>query len=146
MDIRRKLDRDIEKQKQKISELQTQLNGEENYLRAQIDMLRLFPKTDSKSSEQHLRPGSDPARVRDILKAAEKPMHISEILTKLGKPQTVEARSGLSGTLGIYVRRGEIFTRPAPNTFGLIDPENSDEPVDAENQEAQEPPDDFGTG
>jgi hypothetical protein len=140
MDIRKKLQRDIEKQKQKIIELQAVLNSEESYLRAQMDLLKMFPREPGATSDLSLRPGSDPARVRDILKEAGRPLHISDILEKLGKPMTVEARSGLSGTLGTYVRRGEIFRRPGPNTFGLINPDQEEE----EAVDQLEPPEDFG--
>jgi hypothetical protein len=34
-------------------------------------------------------------------------------------------RSALSGSIAAYVRKGEIFTRPAPNTFGLLELGNS---------------------
>jgi hypothetical protein len=30
-------------------------------------------------------------------------------------------RAAVAGSLSAYVRNGEIFTRPAPNTFGLIE-------------------------
>jgi hypothetical protein len=150
MDLRKKLEKDISKQQQKIAELQTQIMAEEGYLRAQMDMLKMFPKEGEKSPEVSLRPGSDPARVRDMLAESGKPMHISEVLQNLGKPVTNEAKAALVGTLGLYVRRREIFTRPAPNTFGLIT-FNSEQQVEAtdpdqpsDSDEDTDLPDDFG--
>ena len=53
----------------------------------------------------------------------------------IGKSTSKKDRSALSGSLGWYVRRHEIFTRTAPNTFALIGMELNSE---------EEPPDDFG--
>jgi len=125
MDIRRKFEKDIEKQQQKIAELRTQLAAEEAYLRAQNDFLKLLPKGDD--SEVSMRPGSDPAKIREMLEATREPLHVGEILRRLGREDTKDTRAAIAGTLGWYVRRGEVFTRPAPNTFGLISfPASSD--------------------
>ena len=48
-------------------------------------------------------------------------MHINEILTKLGKSIDNQNRVSLVGTLGSYSRKGRIFIRTAPNTFGLLE-------------------------
>ena len=44
----------------------------------------------------------------------------------------------LASSLAAYVRRGEIFSRPAPNTFGLL------ELGHLGGEEAEEPPSGFG--
>ena len=67
-------------------------------------------------------------------------MHISEILSALGRANEHNARASISGALGAYVRKGEIFVRPKPNTFGLIElghHESGDAPE-------EEPPANFG--
>jgi hypothetical protein len=46
-------------------------------------------------------------------------MHVTDLLKEMGKDATKSNRTSLSGSLGFYVRQEEIFTRPAPNTFGL---------------------------
>lgn len=137
MDLRKKLEREIEKQNTVISELRDSLVRAEAYLQAQLDMLKLLPKENGTEKVSTLRVGSDPAKVRDILREAGAPMHVSDLLAKLGRPMTRESRSALSGTLGWYVNRGSIFNRPAPNTFGLVESESTDE-------EQPEPPEDFG--
>lgn len=121
MNFKKKLERDIEKQRQKIDELNTLLIGEQAYLRAQEDMLKLLPKGPSEDSSLGLRPNGDPAKVRELLKKTAAPMHINDILAKLGREVTHNSRSALSGTLGTYARKGQVFTRPAPNTFGLTE-------------------------
>ena len=136
MDVRRKLDREIEKQEQKILQMRIDLAGEEAYLRAQQDMRKLLPRNGVNGQPLALRANSDLAKARDAIRETGRPMHVSEILQKLGKPLTRETRSSLSGSIGWYVRRNEIFTRPAPNTFGLVEFEK----VEAD----EEPPENFG--
>lgn len=69
----------------------------------------------------------------ELIKKTGRPMHVKEILEGIGKKDTKKERVSLSSSLGMYYRKNEIFTRPAPNTFGLISMEV-----------AEEPPDDFG--
>ena len=139
MDLRKKLEREIEKQNGVVNELRDALVRAEAYLQAQLDMLKLLPKENGTEKVSSLRVGSDPAKVRDILREAGAPMHVSDLLSKLGRPMTRENRSALSGTLGWYVNRGSIFNRPAPNTFGLIEMQS-----DQTDEEQPEPPQDFG--
>lgn len=137
IDLKRKLTREIEKQEQKILALRTELAGEEAYLRAQQDMLKLLPRNGAgHDALPVLRANSDLARARDAIRASGKPMHITEILQKLGKELTRDSRSSLSGSIGWYVRRNEIFTRPLPNTFGLTEFEKG--------EPEEEPPEGFG--
>ena len=46
-------------------------------------------------------------------------MHISEILAAIGVENTKNTRVSLVGSLGSYVRKGQVFSRPGPNIFGL---------------------------
>jgi hypothetical protein len=137
MDVRRKITKEIEKQELKIAQMRTDLAAEEAYLRAQQDMLKLLPR-DSRDAAASLRANTDLAKARDIIREAGAPLHVGEILKKLGREITKDSRASLAGSIGWYVRRDEIFTRPAPNTFGLREfngaPDDSD----------SEPPEDFG--
>lgn len=74
------------------------------------------------------------AKARDALLKEAKPLHIDDLLKAIGK--TKEHKASVSGSLGNYVRKNEIFTRPAPNTFGLKEFDES--------QPEEEPPEDFG--
>jgi len=119
MDIKKRLEKEIEKQEQTIHELNMQLVGAHAYLRAQQDMLKMLPRQPGDDSPSGLRPSGDPAKIREILKKTGVPMHINDILAKLGKEATPESRATIASTLGSYVRKGQVFTRTAPNTFGL---------------------------
>jgi len=48
-------------------------------------------------------------------------MHVMDILKAMGREPTRESRASLSSSLAAYVRRGEVFTRSKPNTFGLAE-------------------------
>jgi hypothetical protein len=125
MQLQREIDRRIEKKKQDISELERQLGEARAYLLALVDTAKWLPKSGDK--EVTLRPGSDLARARDFIKVHGRPQHVADILKGLGKEVNKPNRISLSGSLGGYARKGFIFTKPAPNTFGLIELENGGE-------------------
>jgi hypothetical protein len=105
--------------------------------------MKLLPKdtvTTKAAAEQALRPGSAVAKAREAILKAGKPLHITEILKAIGRPVDKGNRVSLSGSLSGYVKRGEIFTRPAPNTFGLAELNHDELSV-----EETEPPEGFGS-
>jgi hypothetical protein len=122
MQIRREFDRKIDKKRQEIAELKQRLGTAETYLEALLDMAKLLPKDGDK--EAILRVGSDLAKARDFIKSLGHPSHVNAILEGIGKEINKSNKISLSGSLGSYVRKGTIFTKPAPNTFGLIEFEN----------------------
>jgi len=125
MQIQRELERRIEKKRQEIAGLKQQLNTAETYLEALQDTLKLLPKEGDK--EVVLRPGTDLAKARDFIKTHGRPQHVTDILKGIGKEANKANKISLSGSLGGYVRKGVIFTKPAPNTFSLIELENGEE-------------------
>jgi hypothetical protein len=62
----------------------------------------------------------------------------AEILKALGKPSDKEHRMSLAGTLSGYARDGKVFTKTAPNTFGLLE-------FKSVQREEEELPEEFGT-
>ena len=125
MQIQREIERRIEKKRQEIEELRQQLSTAETYLGALQDTLKLLPKDGDK--EIVLRAGSDLAQARDFIKSKGEPQHVTDILKGINKEVNKPNKISLSGSLGGYVRRGIIFTKPAPNTFGLIEFEKAEE-------------------
>jgi hypothetical protein len=141
MKIRDELQKRIERKQLEIRELEKQLAGANAYIEAIQDSLKLLPKDSvgaKAGPEQTLRPGSAVAKAREAILKAGKPLHITEILKAIDRPVDKNHRVSLSGSLSGYVKRGEIFTRPAPNTFGLVALNHDHMPV-------EEPPDDFGS-
>jgi hypothetical protein len=142
MGFREELQKRVEKKRSEISALAGKLKEAEIYAQALEDTLKLLPKEDGGVSEAPaeipLREGSNIAKAKEAIQKAGKPMHITELLAALGKPADKDARAALAGSLGAYVRRGEIFTRPGPNIFGLVGMKAAATLVDAE------PPENFG--
>lgn len=56
----------------------------------------------------------------DVLKAAQTPLHVSELLARIGSTFHVRVdRESLVSSLSKKVARGDRFIRTAKNTFGL---------------------------
>jgi hypothetical protein len=128
MDFRKELTKRIKKKESEnldietqITNLQNQLDRNKSYLQGLYDSLGLLPKDEEETgkSEVQLRANSDLAKSRDALRLAGHPLHIKELLTAIDKPITQSSKVSLSGSISFYVRKKQIFTRPAPNTFGL---------------------------
>lgn len=62
--------------------------------------------------------------IRRLILEAGKPLYIDDILRGLDLPLTRETRDEIRQLLLSWVRRGEIFSRPRPAVFGLIELES----------------------
>jgi hypothetical protein len=82
-------------------------------------LYNLFPSESDATPQVVFRANSDGGAVHEILRDAGEPLYIDDILERLEREVTIESRGSLAGQLGGYVRKGQVFTRPAPNTFGL---------------------------
>jgi hypothetical protein len=123
MGLRGNFQKMIDKKQQEIRNLEIQLHEANAYIQALQDSMKLLPKdaeTESES-EHELREGSALAKTRDLLRHGGKAMPIAEILKALGKPLDKKHRISLAGTLSSYARKGRVFTKTGPNTFGLIE-------------------------
>jgi len=123
MGLREELSRRIERKHQEIMSLEVQLREANAYVQALEDTIKLLPREELNRGQADMvvRPGGYMMKARDAILKAGKPLHVQELLVAVGKPQTKEARATLTGSLSAYVRRKEIFTRPFPNTFGLME-------------------------
>ncbi len=59
--------------------------------------------------------------IRRLIREAGQPLYIDEILRGLDRPLSRDTREEVRQLLLSWVRRGEIFTRPRPAIFGLIE-------------------------
>ena len=143
MGLREDLVKRIDRKSLEVKELELQIREANSYIQGLQDVLKIIPRdgSDDKRAELNLRPNSDMAKARDFLRKVSTPMHVGEILKGIGKGDSKPNRLSLSGSLGDYVRKGEIFTRPAPNTFGLTEFESKGNAV-----VVSEPPENFGIG
>jgi hypothetical protein len=130
-DIKRKIDQKDEE----VQRLRADLVRAEAYLEALRESLKLIQRDSGQDGGNGIRVGSMIAKARDALRKEGQPLHVEEILRRMGREVTKKSRASLSGSLGTYVRDGNMFTRPMPNTFGLMEFE-----ADAE----REPPEGFG--
>ncbi len=123
MTYRRSIERRIEKEQNKIKELQDEINRSELFIQGLQEALRILPKDNSRTPRKgrgEIREGSDMAKVRDLIKQTGRPMRIEEIAIGLGRPNTKANKMSLAGSLGRLVRKGIVFNRPQANTFSLI--------------------------
>lgn len=143
MSDRRRIEERIRKKEAEIQGLDAQIREARAYIQALQDVLKILPRDSAIShtaqASAALRPGSSVALAREVILKDGKPLHISAILQRLGKDKSRQARISLSSSLGAYVRKSDIFTRTAPNTFGLIELGHTGDDT------ATEPPEDFGT-
>ncbi len=123
MVLRDELQKRIERKRSEMATLERQLGEARVYIQALEDTLKLVPKDGDETLDatKMLRTGSGVAKAKDALERVGHPLHIVDLLKVMGRPDTRPNRVGLSGSISAYVRRGEIFTRPAPNTYGLVE-------------------------
>lgn len=121
MGARQQLQKQIDKKYEEIMDLERKLTEAQSYVAGLEDAMKLLPKEDEVGREVVLRHGTAVAQARDAIRARGVPLHISEILAALKRPDNPANRVALSGSIAAYVRKGQIFTRTGPNTFGLIE-------------------------
>lgn len=132
----------IRKKEQEIQSLEEKLRTAKVYLSALQDISKALSKELHTNSDSAVfREGSAVAQSREVILSKGVPVHINDLLEGLGRGMTRESRASLTSSIAAYVRRGEVFTRTAPNTFGLkeLGHPNSSEP-----DGPPEPPDGFG--
>jgi hypothetical protein len=140
MGAREEVLKKIDRKEHEIKDLELRVREARAFIQGMEEVLKLLPKESAaKDPEQILRPGSAIFNAREAIKRAGKPIHISELLKALNMEINKKNRLSLSGSLSGYARRGEVFTRPAPNTFGLVELGQQSKP-----QSISEPPEDFG--
>jgi len=122
MALRVELQKRIERKQAEIREHEELIRQAQAYIQGLQDTLKLIPKEDEFGQvSTAFRHGSNVAKARDVLSAAGHPMHISEILKAMGQPPDKKHRLALAGSIASYARKDQVFKKTAPNTFGLLD-------------------------
>ena len=123
MALRDELQKRIERKRSEMVGFEKQLGEARVYIQALEDTLKLLPRESDEGFDaaKVLRTGSAVAQAKDVLQRAGHPLHVIDLLKAMGRDDTRNNRTGLSGSISAYVRRREIFTRTAPNTYGLVD-------------------------
>jgi hypothetical protein len=143
MFTRKELEKRIAKRTEEVAEAERrridadkELASAKAYLQALIDMRKLCPaeRSSEEKASDSLREGSLMAKARDAIKAAGKPLHIADLMKAIGVEIKPQKKTSLAGSLSAYARKAKIFTRPAANTFGLIELEEADPPEEMQTQ------------
>lgn len=122
MDERAIIAERLRKKTAEVQTLEEKLRTARIYVQALQDVMKaLGGQADELRGESVLRAGSAVSQARDVILEANKPVHIAALLAALGREDTRDTRASLTSSLAAYVRRGEVFTRPAPNTYGLVE-------------------------
>ena len=123
--MREDLQRRIERKRQEVEGFKRQAELGEAYINALTEALRMVPREGTVLSESNgnsgLRKGSMPAAAHQALRRVGHPVHVKDLLELIGKKPTRLNYSSLSSSLTAYTRKGEVFSKPAPNTFGLLE-------------------------
>jgi hypothetical protein len=144
MSERAKVEERLRRKEAEILGLEEKIKAARVYIQALRDVLRLLEDDNDPNSESGdgtLKSGSAVAQARDAILAKGQPMHINSLLEAMGRDATPASRASLIGSISAYVRRNEIFTRTAPNTFGLSELGHAT----AASDEPEEPPTGFGS-
>lgn len=134
----------IKKKEREVSSLEKKLAEAQIYLQALKDVLKVLEKdeVETEAADGTIKDGSTVDQARKEILRAGRPLHLDDILKALGKNITRESKASLNGSLAAYVRKGEIFSRPKPSTYGLLELEVADSHDDYD--WSPEPPDGFG--
>ncbi len=120
MSARSDIERRIEKEKQKLLELRAQIDKSEHFVLGLQEALKFVPQ-DSHGPQQRavLQPGSAVKKAEELLRQTGKPMHMTDIVKGIGNP--VDSQPSLVSSISRYVKKGVIFKRLGPNTYGLLE-------------------------
>lgn len=123
MGFRNDLERRIDRTKAEIAELLKQAAMKESYLAGLQEAYKLAPRDSAPvdNPQQAFRKGSSTAKAYAALRRHGRPLHVKALLEMIGKAPTRNNYSSLSSSLNAYAKRGEFFTKPEPNTFGLTE-------------------------
>jgi hypothetical protein len=139
---RQKIEERLRRKQAEARSLEEKLRGAKAYIAALQDVLKIFDPEHDDGGETKLKAGSAVAQAREFIRQRGEPMHLDDILRALGKEVTRDNKASLTSSIAAYSRRGEIFVRTAPNTYGLI--ELGHDPVHESEPEPVEPPPTFG--
>ncbi len=122
MNTIQEIEKRILKNKKEIIVFEKEIAAREGSIQTLKDVLKLLTKDNNNEGDAFkLREGSVMHKTSLLLKESGKPLHITKIMDKIGTENTVKNKNSISTSLANYARRGVIFTKPNPNTYGLIE-------------------------
>jgi hypothetical protein len=142
MGIKEDIEKRIEKERQKISDLRSQIELAESFVQGLQEALRLIPRSDSTKHTQigfYFRSG-DTKQAYEELKKSGKPMRIDEILRAIGKSDNRQNRASMASSLHRAAKKSGIIKKVGANTFAV-----SDMVIGINEEESVSLPDNFGS-
>ena len=118
----------IATQKAELSALKERALRLEISIDAAEKLLSLMNNVTTASAEVVLKSGSRADETYRVLFDAGEPLHVGEIIRRMEREDTPGNRNSLVGMLSRHIRRGQIFARTGPNTFGLLADDGDTEP------------------
>ena len=96
---------------------------QESLLKSQLKIIREFlKKEEAPKFKPRGRGRSQMSVIYDILLSAEKPLHVTEIITRAKQGSNLDLdRESIVSAITKKVKSGRMFKRVAPNTFTILD-------------------------
>ena len=96
---------------------------QESLLKSQIKIIREFLRQGEEPKFKPRKKGrSQMSIIYDILLTSQKPLHVTEIITRAKEDFNVDLdRESIVSAIIKKVKSGRMFKRVAPNTFALLD-------------------------
>jgi hypothetical protein len=139
MAVREDIEKRIEREKQKISDLQKQIERCNAFILGMQEALKFIPKTGEKITKEYYFRSGDTKQAYEVLKQSAKPLSINEILSLIGKEPTKQNKASLSSSLHRAVKKSGLIKKVASNMFTITENE-----VNKEVEEPIDLPDGFG--
>jgi hypothetical protein len=121
-EVMRELGNAIREKQQRILALKREIAALEAELKEARAILSERPRGDAlKTRTRPIRPNSSVWWTHKVLVQAGKPLHIDEIVKRVGELAGLTVRkSTLVSNLSRYVKQGDTFMRPEDGTYGLL--------------------------
>jgi predicted transcriptional regulator len=105
-------------------------NLQESLLKSQLKVIREFLREGQEPKFKSFKKGrSQMSIVYDILQSSQKPLHVSEIITRAKKDFNIDLdREGIVSAIIKKVKSGRMFKRVAPNTFAIMNSSIEEKP------------------
>ena len=138
MGLKQKLEDRIRRKGLEIQNLETQIREGKAYIQAMNDTLKVIPREGVTGGIESFRKGSIADKAKKAIEAHGAPMHVDELVESMKLKSTTKSKRSVAGTLASYARKEEVFTRTAPNTFGLIKMQPESNPERGEPEEGDD--------
>lgn len=127
MSTRKKFEDKILEKQLENAKYQRSIDENDIHIKVWTEALKFLPKEPTanprprRTANATLRPGSEMDKARQAILAAGTPLYIDDLLVAIGREPDKENRVSLGSSLQAYVRKQNVFNKPRPNTFGLLE-------------------------